>query len=173
MNNSYTQPQRSFSDILRDGKNGIVNGGKAIMQFAQDNPGLSAAAVALLHSLMTNKENRSGLNNPLITGGLVYTLLKASPFIKNIGGLVNNANYATLEAQALMAKGNHLADNVLSAPLIFGRKKAMKRIQQDALAKGNQVFIDAYNKYRTQGLIKSNYRPDQINEIKQELKSIG
>lgn len=164
---------RTFSDLVRESKNSIIKGGENIWQFAQSNPGMTAAAVALLHTLFTNKQNRGGINNPLLTGGITYSLLKAAPFISNLGNLVNNANYATLEAQALMAKGNHLADTVPSAPLFFGRRKAMQKIQRDAINKGNKIFIDAYNKYKQQGVLNSNYRPDQIEDIKRELRNIG
>ena len=60
----------------------------------------------------TNKENRTGLSHPMVQAGITYALLKGAPLLKNIGNLVGNANYATLEAQALMAKGMMRIKNI-------------------------------------------------------------
>lgn len=167
------QPRRSFTEILRNTGSNAKGIGTGLLNFAKDNPALVSSLVALTNMAVTNKENRTGLTHPLVQAGITYALLKGVPFLKNVGSLVGNANYATLEAQALMAKGNHLADTVPSAPLLFGRKKAMAKIQRDATAKGNQVFYDAYQKHRANGTLRSNYAPHQIEQIKQELKNLA
>lgn len=170
--NNLQMPRRSFSEILKDTGSTAKNAGLKVAQWAQNNPELTASAIAAISMLLSNKKGTERVTNPLIQGGITYGLLKALPFLKNVGGLINNANYATLEAQALMAKGNHLADTVPSAPLLFGRKKAMAKIQKDAINKGNQVFFNAYQKYRSQGRLSSNYGINQIDAIKHELKNV-
>lgn len=170
---TYQQPKRSFTEILRDTGKTAKGIGTGLLNFAQDNPALVSSLVALTNMAFTDKENRTGLSHPMVQAGITYALLKGAPLLKNVGNLVGNANYATLEAQALMAKGNHLADTFPSAPLFFGRKKALAKIQQDAINKGNQVFYDAYQKHRASGRLTSDYAPHQIEQIKQELKNIS
>ena len=170
---NYTNTKPSLSDIVKRGSQTAGNIGRSVYTLAKDNPMITAGIMGAINALTTKSENRSVLNNPLTAMLLTYGGLQLMPALNNVGSLVNNANYATLDAQALMAKGHHLADNVLSAPLFFGRKKAMKKIQQEAAQKGNQVYYDAYQRYRQAGKLRSNYGMHQIDDIKRELQSMG
>lgn len=142
--------------------------GSNAIDWATSNPGKTAGLVGLTQYMLSG--DKGNLINPLITAGGTYALLSLLPNAKR---LVGNANYATLEARALMAKGNHLADKVPGAPLIFGRKKAMQRITEDANWKADEVYLKAYMDYVKQGIIKPGRRlPTNMNRVKAELRQV-
>lgn len=163
----------SFTELVKRGANTAGRVGTNVYNFAKDNPALIAGIVGTINALTSDSKNRSVFNNPITTALLTYGGLKLLPALNNVGSLVNNANYASIEAQALMAKGHHLADNIMSAPLLFGRKKAIQQIQRDAVNKGNQVYYDAYQRARQSGKLRSNYGMHQIEAIKNELRNMG
>lgn len=164
----------SFKALAKKWGNKALQSGGQALDWAKDNPGKTAGIAAGIAALLgsISSDGASKITTPLITAGTVYALLKGLPMLQNAGNLVGNANYATLEARALMAKGNHLADAVPGAPLFFGRNKAMKRIQQEASRKAEQVFRDEYNKYRNQGKIKAPLKTGNIEEIKSALREV-
>lgn len=162
---------RSISTLINNFSNRAKYYGNKTVNWMTDNPVKTAAAVAALTALTNKDESKV---KPLLAGGITYALFGLLPKIMGTtNSLVDKANYTALEAQALMAKGNYLADTVPSAPLLFGRKKHMQKIQQDAIRKSNEVFYNAYQKYRQQGKLTSNYTIDQIDRIKDELKGMA
>lgn len=169
----------SFANLSkRWGNKALEFGGKAV-NWAKDNPGKTAGIAALTAGALSSGSDNAltKLVTPLLTAGATYALLKGLPALSNVGGIVNNtkslignANYATLEARALMEKGNHLADTIPGAPLIFGRKKAMKKIQMDANRRADKVFLDAYRDYVNKGAIAPLANIRGIDDIKNALR---